>query len=152
MVPDVPFEYYFLDDDINLQYETEQRWAAIIQYTAIFALFIACLGFFALAALSMVHRTKEVGIRKVLGASMSSIFVLLSKEFIKWVLIANLIAWPIAYYAMNKWLHNFAYRVNISWWIFVSAGTLALVIALLTVSFQAIRAATANPVNALRYE
>jgi len=105
-----------------------------------------------LSLYSIKQRTKEIGIRKVLGASVTGIIVLLTKDFTKWVLSVNILAWPIAYYAMNKWLQNFAYRINISWRTFVLAGALALVIALLTVSYQAIRAATANPVEALRYE
>ena len=98
------------------------------------------------------QRTKEIGIRKVLGASVLELIALLSKEFTKWVLIANLIAWPIAYYFMDKWLQDFAYRIDISWWIFVLSGGIALVIALVTVSLQAIKTAIANPINALRYE
>ena len=116
------------------------------------AIFIACLGLFAFAAFTVEQRTKEIGIRKVLGASVSSVTALLSRDFVQLVLLANLIAWPIAWFAMNRWLQNFAYRIEISWWVFLLAGGLALVIALLTVSVQAIRAALANPVESLRYE
>jgi putative ABC transport system permease protein len=107
---------------------------------------------FGLAAFAAEQRTKEIGIRKVLGANVTGIVKMLSKEFIKWVLAANVIAWPVAYVAMNSWLQNFAYRINIGLWTFLLAGALALVIALMTVSFQAVKAAIANPVEALRYE
>ena len=152
LVPEYPFELRFLDEAIDRLYRTEQRVGNLVRYGAIIAVFVACLGLFGLAAFTAVQRTKEIGIRKVLGASVSSIIVMLSKEFTKWVLLANIIAWPIAWYAMNKWLQNFAYRIEIGWWTFILAGALALVIALLTVSYQAIRAATTNPVDSLRYE
>ena len=119
---------------------------------SILAILIACLGLLGLAAFVTEQRTKEIGIRKVLGASLPSLLFMLSKEFLKWVLIANIIAWPIAYYAMNNWLKDFAYRININLWIFALAGFIALIIALLTVSSHAIKAATANPVKSLRYE
>ena len=150
--PGRPFEYSFLDADFDRMYKTEAQLGKIFNHIAALAIFIACLGLFGLASFTSERRTKEIGIRKVLGASVSSIVQLLSKEFIKWVVIANLIAWPVAYYAMSKWLQNFAYRINIVWWAFVLAGVLALVISLLAVSYQAIKAATANPVDALRYE
>lgn len=150
--PEYPFEFSFLDKDINLLYESEQTLSKIISYFAFLAIFIACLGLFGLATFSTEQRTKEIGVRKVLGASVPGIIQLLSKEFTKWILVANLVAWPVAWYAMNKWLENFAYHIEISWWIFALAGSLALVIALLTVSWQAVRAATANPVESLRYE
>ena len=117
-----------------------------------FAIFIACLGLFGLATYTAEQRTKEIGIRKVLGASVSQVTQMLSKEFLKLVLIASVIAFPVAWWAMNKWLQSFAYRVNISWWIFAVAGLATLLIALLTVSFRAIKAAIANPVNSLRTE
>ena len=110
---------------------------------------ISCLGLFGLAAFDTERRTKEIGIRKVLGADMKSLIALLSKDFLKLVCIAIIVASPVAYYLMNRWLQDFAYRVNISWWIFIAAGTMALLIALLTVSFQAIKAAIANPVKSL---
>jgi putative ABC transport system permease protein len=116
------------------------------------SILIACLGFFALAAFLSETRIKEIGIRKVNGARVFEILTLLNKDFIKWVIIAFVIATPIAYYALNKWLENFAYKTNLSWWIFALAGVLALGIALLTVSWQSWRAATRNPVEALRYE
>jgi putative ABC transport system permease protein len=113
---------------------------------------LACLGLFGLATLSAANRTKEIGIRKVLGASVSGIVELLARDFVKLVLVANVIAWPIAYFALNRWLQNFAYRIDLSWWLFLLSGGLAVLIALLTVSTQAIRAALANPVDSLRYE
>ena len=116
------------------------------------AILISCLGLFGLAAFMAETRTKEIGVRKILGASVASIAATLAKDFSKWILLANFFAWPIAFYAMNKWLQNFAYRIDIGLWVFVLAGAMALLIALLTVSWQAIRAATANPVESLRYE
>jgi putative ABC transport system permease protein len=152
IVPDDPFEYRFLDEVIDNQYKTEQRTDKLATLVAVLSIFISCLGLFGLASFSSQQRTKEIGIRKVLGASIAGVLVMLTKDFTKWVLVANILAWPIAWYAVNKWLQNFAYRVEVSWWVFVLAGGLTLVIALLTVSWQAIRAATANPVEALRYE
>ena len=119
---------------------------------AILAIFIACLGLFGLTAFAAEQRTKEIGIRKVLGASDSKIFLLLSKEFVRWVLLANLIAWPISYFAMNKWLQNFAYRTHTGVVSFLLSGGTALLIAYLTVSYQSIKSARANPVDSLRYE
>jgi putative ABC transport system permease protein len=130
----------------------EQRLGKIFLIFSILTIFIACIGLLGLAAFATEQRTKEIGIRKVLGASVPNLVTLLSKDFSKWVLLANLIAWPAAYFAMNEWLQDFAYRVNIGWWVFALAGGLALLIALLTVSSQAIKAALANPVEALRYE
>jgi len=151
-VPDYPFEYQFLDEEINNLYKTEQLTGKIIMYITLLAIFISCLGLFGLASFTAEQRTKEIGIRKVLGASVSGILVLLSREFTKWVAIASLIAWPIAYFSMNKWLQNFAYRISIGWWTFMFAGALALVISIVTVSYQSIKAALANPVDSLRYE
>ena len=118
----------------------------------LFAILIACLGLFGLTSFTVEQKTKEVGIRKVLGASISGICLLLSREFIKWILLANIIAWPIAYYAMSRWLQGFAYRTNMEAWIFALSAGLALLIALLTVSFQSIKAAVADPIDSLRYE
>jgi len=146
------FDYAFLDESFDSQYRAEERLGTIFSYFTLFAIFIACLGLFGLASFTAEQRTKEIGVRKVLGASVYGIVILLSKEFAKWVFIANIIAWPVAYYAMNKWLQDFAYRTNMGVWIFILAGALALIIALLTVSYQAIRAALSNPVEALRYE
>jgi ABC-type antimicrobial peptide transport system permease subunit len=150
--PDYPFEYSFLNEDFENLYRAEKRLSTLFKNFTFLAIFISCLGLFGLAAFAAEQRTKEIGIRKVLGANVTGIVKMLSKEFIKWVLAANIIAWPVAYVAMNSWLQNFAYRIDVGIWIFFLAGALALVIALLTVSYQAVRAAVANPVEALRYE
>ncbi len=150
--PTVPFEYSFLDDEIKKQYETEITLSRIINLFTIMAILISCLGLFGLVAFSAEQRKKEIGVRKVLGASVPGLVQLLSKEFLKLVAIAILIATPIAWWAMNIWLQEFVYRVKISWWMFALAGFAALSIALVTVSFQAIKAAIANPVKSLRTE
>ncbi len=150
--PDTPFQYSILEEDIAALYQDEQRWGKIVGYSALLAILIACLGLFGSAALSIARRTKEIGIRKVVGASVAQLVSLLSREFLVLVVIANVIAWPIAWYAMNRWLENFAYRIDLGLGVFILAGALALVIALATVSYQAVKAATANPVDALRYE
>ncbi len=150
--PAMPFEYKFLDEGFEEQYLAERRLGKIFLIFSILTIFIACIGLLGLAAFATEQRTKEIGIRKVLGASVPNLVTLLSKDFSKWVLLANLIAWPVAYFVMNKWLQDFAYRIDIGWWVFALAGGLAFLIALLTVSTQAIKAALANPVEALRYE
>ncbi len=150
--PEYPFEYSFLDEEVDRMYRTEQRLGRSFFYFTVIAIFIASLGLFGLISYSAERRTKEIGIRKVLGAQISNITWLLSKEFLFLVCIANIIAWPVAYYFMNKWLQNFAYRINIGLGIFLASGMIALIIALLTVSYQSIKAATANPVDSLRYE
>ncbi len=146
------FKYNFFDQDWAHLYNAEQRTGKIASVFSILAIFIACLGLLGLAAFITEQRTKEIGIRKTLGASVPEIVFLLSKEFTKWVLIANIIAWPLAYYVMSNWLQNFAYRITIGPLIFVLSGLIALAIALLTVSSHAIRAARANPIKSLRYE
>jgi putative ABC transport system permease protein len=150
--PQAPFEYSFLDENIQKQYETENTLLRIINSFTLLAVFICCLGLFGLAAFTAEQRVKEIGIRKVLGASVNSITTLLCKDFLKLVLISVVIISPLAYYFMHKWLQDFAYRVNLSWWVFVVSGTIALLIAMVTVSFQAIRAAIANPAKSLRTE
>jgi putative ABC transport system permease protein len=150
--PGIPFDYFFLNDAINTRYQAEQRMGTLFQYFTVLAIFIACLGLYGLSAFAAERKIKEIGIRKVLGASVPNITLMLSKEFLKWVALANLVAWPIAWYVMNRWLQNFAYRISINWWIFTAAGMSAFIIALVTVGFKAIRAAAANPVDALRYE
>jgi len=150
--PAFPFEYSFLDEAFDRQYKFDKKLSQIFSYFTVLAILIACLGLFGLASFTAEQRTKEIGIRRALGASVSEIILLLSKEFTRWVLVANIIAWPIAYLAMNHWLQNFAYRINIGIGNFILAGVLALVIALLTVGYQAIKAARANPVDSLRYE
>jgi putative ABC transport system permease protein len=147
-----PFTYNFLDDLFSKTYSTEQKTGNILNIFSALIILVACLGLFGLVTYTAEQRTKEIGIRKVLGASVSQVTRMLSKEFIKLVLIASLIAFPAAWWAMHKWLQSFAYRINISWWIFAVAGFAALLIALITVSFQAIKAAIANPVKSLRTE
>ncbi|MBA2562035.1 MAG: FtsX-like permease family protein, partial [Chitinophagaceae bacterium] len=151
-LPEVPYEYTFLDENFSRLYQSEQRQATIFTVFAFIAIFIGCLGLFGLSAFAITQRIKEIGIRKVLGASVGSIVSLLSKDFIKLVIVAAVIAFPVAWYAMNKWLQDFAYRINISWWIFLLARIIAVCIALFTISFQAIKAAIANPVKSLRTE
>jgi putative ABC transport system permease protein len=147
-----PFNFYFLDDSIQSLYGSEQRLSKIIQTFALLAIFIGCLGLFGLAAFTAEQRTKEIGMRKVLGASVPGIMVYLSKEFIRWVFVANLLAWPIAFFIMDNWLHNFAYHVNINIWSFILSAVAALTIAFLTVSYQSFKAAVTNPVDTLKYE
>ena len=147
-----PFEYFFAEERYDQQYAQEQKLGNVFIASASVAVLIACLGLFGLAAFSARQRVKEIGIRKVLGAGIADITTLLSKDFIVLVIIAILIASPIAWWAMNKWLQAFAYRTDISWWVFVAAGVLAIVIALATISFQAIKAAVANPIKSLRTE
>ncbi len=147
-----PLNYSFLDDRVNKMYTAENKLERILNCFSLIAIFIGCLGLFGLITLTSERRTKEIGIRKVIGATVINIIFLLSKDLVKLVLIANIIAWPIAYYAMNKWLQNFAYRIDIGLGIFLISGVIALIIALLIVSYKAIKAATANPVDSLRYE
>jgi putative ABC transport system permease protein len=152
LIPNRPFSYFFLDEFFDRQYRAEERFGKLFLNFAILAIFISCLGLLGLASYSTIQRTKEIGIRKVLGASVSSIVNLLSKDFLKLVAISGLIAFPVAWFVMNKWLQDFAYRIGVSWWVFLVAGVLATLIALVTISFQAIRAAISNPVKSLRTE
>lgn len=150
--PQMPFEYSFLDQDYDNLYMNERQTRKLFSIFSFLAIFIACLGLFGLASFIADQKTKEIGIRKVLGASVVKIVKNLNKSFLKWVLIANLIAWPIAWFAMNRWLENFAYRIGLSWWMFILAAVLAVFIALLTVSFQTVKAALKNPIDSIRYE
>jgi putative ABC transport system permease protein len=150
--PAYPFNYSFFDDIFDRAYRLEQRLGSMFNVFSILAVVIACLGLFGLAAFTAEQRTKEIGVRKVLGASQKNIFVLLSKEFTKWVFIANFFAWPVAYLAMNRWLQNFAYRAPLVPWIFVLATALAAAVALGTVATQILKVASTNPVDVLRYE
>ncbi|HKB44384.1 MAG TPA: FtsX-like permease family protein, partial [Chitinophagaceae bacterium] len=152
MVPGIPFSYRFLNESFNEMYRAELRVGKIALIFSVLAIFIACLGLFGLATFIAEQRTKEIGIRKVLGASVQGIVQMLSKDFMKLVAISFVIATPLAWYFMHKWLQDFAYRIDISWWIFIVAGLTALLIALITVSFQAIKAAISNPVKSLRTE
>jgi putative ABC transport system permease protein len=152
MLPDKPFSYFFLDEFFDRQYRSEDRFGKLFLYFAGLAIFISCLGLTGLASYSTLQRTKEIGIRKVIGASASGIALLLSKDFLRLVAWAFLIAAPLSWFFSNQWLQGFAYRSTVYWWIFVLAGMTSLLIALLTVSFHAIRAALANPVKSLRAE
>jgi putative ABC transport system permease protein len=151
-VPSEPFQYSFLDAAVQQQYRSETIFSNIINSFTLMAILISCLGLFGLAAFSAEQRKKEIGVRKVLGASVAGLVQLLSKDFIKLIGISIIIATPIAWWAMNKWLQSFSYRVNISWWMFALAGVIAILIALITVSFQSVKAAIANPITNLRTE
>ncbi len=150
--PGLPFEYSFLDEDYNALYSSEQRVAVLSRYFAGIAIVISCLGLFGVAAFTAQKRQKEIGIRKVVGASVSNIAIMFSKDFLKLVLIALLFAFPVAWWAMHNWLQSFAYRVNVGAGIFLIAGIVTMLITLITISFQSIKAALANPVNSLRSE
>jgi putative ABC transport system permease protein len=152
LFPGHPFEYFFLDEDYNLQYRREERIGKLFAVFTFLGFFIACLGLFGLASFTSEQRTKEIGIRKVLGASVLKIAMLLTLDFTKWILVASLVAWPIAYWISRKWLEDFAYRIHFPFVAFLIATLVAFIIALLTVSYQALKAAVSNPVDVLRYE
>ncbi|MEE4197189.1 MAG: FtsX-like permease family protein [Bacteroidales bacterium] len=150
--PEFNFNYSFLDETINNLYRAEQRSNKLINYFTIFALFISCLGIFGLASFMAEQKTKEIGIRKVMGASVLTIIRLFTIEFIKLVIIANIIAWPMAWFAMNKWLDNFAYHTSLAWWMYGLGAVLSLTVVIVTISYQSYKAAIKNPANSLRYE
>lgn len=150
--PEYPFVFGFLDESLDNLYRTDRRIGSIFNVFTALAIFISCLGLFGLASFLIERRTKEIGIRKILGADVGKIVVLLSRDFLKWVAIANIIAWPVAFFAMNRWLQNFAYRTNIEVWTFALAAGFALGIALLTISYHSIRASLSNPADSLRHE
>ena len=152
MAPGALFQYKFADEEYDRKFSAEQKISKLATAFAILAIFISCLGLLGLASYSTMQRTKEIGVRKVMGASVSGIINLLSKEFLRLVILACFIAMPLAWYFMNTWLKDFAYRTGINWWVFVLAGMLSLIIAIVTISFQAIKAAMANPVKSLRTE
>ena len=152
VAPNQPFRFTFLDEDLQRQYEAEQRLGCIVTIASVFSILIACLGLFGLATLAVARRTKEIGVRKVLGASVPSIVNLLAKDFLKLVLVAIVIASPLAWWGMQRWLQAFAYKIDIHWWVFALAGLLAISVAFLTVSFQSVKAALMNPVKSLRSE
>jgi len=152
IVPNYPLDYFFLDASFEKMHIADKKLGEIFSVFSILAILVACMGLFGLAAYTAEQKTKEIGIRKVLGASTFNIYLLLSRDFLKWVAVANIFAWPVAYYAMHRWLQNFAFRASIKWEIFLLSAGMALVISLLTVSYQSIRAALANPVDSLRYE
>lgn len=147
-----PFTYAFMDELFEKTYDAEQKTARVLNIFAVLTIFVACLGLFGLATFASELRTKEIGIRKVLGASVGQVIGMLSRDFLKWVSLGAMIAFPVAWWAMSRWLENFAYRIEISWWMFAAAGVVSIAIALLTVSFQAIKAAVSSPVKALRTE
>jgi len=151
-VPDRPIQYSFLDETFAQLYKAETNFQKVFVALVILSIVIACLGLFGLAAFTAEQRTKEIGIRKVLGATVTGIASMLTKDFLKLVVISILIASPLAYWAMNKWLQDYVYRIQINWWVFAVAGALAVIIAVVTISFQAIKAAVANPVKSLRTE
>jgi putative ABC transport system permease protein len=152
VVADLPFKYSFLDESLDNFYKSERKWSNIIGWAGGISVFLACLGLFGLAALAAINRTKEIGIRKVLGASLPGIVALLSKDFLKLVVLALIVATPLAWYFMNKWLQDFAYRISIAWWVFVAAGSLAVFVAFVTIGLQAVKAGVANPVKSLKTE
>ena len=150
--PGERFAFGFLDNRINLLYEREKKMQILLLIFSSLSILVACLGIIGLAAFTAEVRTKEIGIRKALGASVGNITLLLSKEFVKWILLANIVAWPLAIYAMNKWLQNFAYKAGIGWFVFFAAAFTTLLIAAFSFIFQALKAAFANPADSLRYE
>ena len=150
--PEFPFDYSFLDESFNRLYLAEQRLGTLFGAFTVLAIIIACLGLLGLASFMAEKRTKEIGIRKVLGASILNITAILSKEFVILVSAANLIVWPVAWFVMKRWLQNYAYNTGLNPLLFIGASIVALIFALLTVSFQAVRAASADPVNSLRHE
>ena len=152
LVPDEPFTYSFINEDFESNYAADANTYRIVNSFTIISILISCLGLFGLVTFATQQRSKEIGVRKVNGAKVSEVMTLLSKDFVKWISIAFVIATPLAWYVMSKWLESFAYKTTLSWWIFALAGLLALGIALLTVSWQSWKAATRNPVEALRYE
>jgi ABC-type antimicrobial peptide transport system permease subunit len=150
--PSAPFDYQFVDVAFGRKFSDEERIGSLATFFASLAIFISCLGLFGLASFVAEQRTKEIGIRKVLGASVANLWRMLSKDFVKLIFISLLIAIPVAYYFMDQWLQNYEYRVDMSWWVFAASGAGLIIITLLTVSFQAIKAAVANPVRSLRSE
>ena len=150
--PNYAFEFHFMDEIVGQMYRSDSILAKVLGYFSLLAIFISCLGLFALAQFSSQQRTKEIGIRKVVGATVPSIISLLIKEFAKWVLVANIFAWPIAWFVINKWLQNFAYHINLTIWSFLLAGVLVFMVSIFTVGYQTIRAATAKSIDSMRYE
>lgn len=147
-----PFVYKFKDEENRAQYESEARWKNIVLFGAALTIFVSCIGLFGLSVLSAEKRTKEIGIRKVLGASVGHVVTILSRDFLKLVAIALLLAIPAAWIVASKWLENYPYRVSMSWWMFALAGVLVILVAVCTISFNALKAAIANPVSSLRSE
>ena len=152
LYPDQIFSHRFLDEDFQQLYLEEKKAGQVILYLAVLAILIACMGILGLSSYTTKQRTKEVGIRRVVGASITNITLHLTKDFLKLVLLANILAWPAAFIIMNSWLKNFAYRIDTAWWMFIASGILTLIVAILTIGHQAFKLAVSNPVEALRYE
>jgi putative ABC transport system permease protein len=152
LFPGIPYEYYFLDEDFNRLYRSEEKTGTLIGAFALIGVLVACFGLFGLASFMAEQRTKEIAIRKVHGARLQDALSLLAKDFIKWILISGIIAWPVAYFVVNRWLQNFFYRVNLGIEVYIFTGFIVLAIALLTISYQVIKTATTNPIDYLRYE
>jgi putative ABC transport system permease protein len=150
--PNKPFDYTFLDEDVAKQYESDRRWMSIMTFATVFAIIISCLGLFGLAGINAINRTKEIGIRKVMGAELSSIFFLLNKQYIWLSLIAYSLAIPFSWYSMNKWLSDFTFKIDMGWELFAVAILAGLIVAIATVSYHAIKAALINPAETLKYE
>ena len=150
--PGNPFAYFFLDESFQAQYRADQQLGRTVALFAFLTIFVACLGLFGLASFTTTQRTKEIGIRKVLGATLSNVLFLLSEDFLKLVLLANLLAWPLAYWGIRKWLEDYAFDFQVNAWLFIVPAVVVLLIALLTVGYQTWRASRQNPVKALRYE
>jgi len=150
--PDIPFEYFFLDDAYGKLYKTEDTASKIISAGMAIALFLAFMGLYAISHFATERRIKEIGVRKVNGARVAEILLLLNRDFIRWIVISIVLATPVTWYVLHKWLSNFAYKTELSWWVFALSGIGALTVAVFTVSFQSWKAATRNPVEALRYE
>jgi putative ABC transport system permease protein len=152
LFPQYPFEFTFLSDDFQKMYKKETTTSLIITYISLMALFVSCIGLFGLVLFTIDSRIKEIGLRKVAGSTTGRIVIMLNLEFIKWILVSFIIACPLIIYSMHKWLENFAYRINLSWWIFAFAGIITLIISLLTVSWHTWSTATKNPVDCLKHE
>ncbi len=150
--PESPFEYYFLDQEFDKLYKTEIRTSKAVSYLTLISIVISCMGIFGLSSYLAIQRTKEIGIRKVMGSSVGQIIYMLTSEVLRWVVVSFIIAAPLTYYFLSKWLENFSYKTNLSWWIFVLGAVTVTLIALLTVIFQSVRSALKNPTEALRYE
>jgi putative ABC transport system permease protein len=150
--PNSPFEYYFLDQEFDKLYKTEIRTSSAVSYLTLISIIIACMGIFGLSSYMAIQRTKEIGIRKVMGSSVGQVIFMLTADVVRWILLSFIIAAPMTYYFLNQWLENFSYKTKLSWWIFVGAAVAVMLIALLTVIFQSVRAALKNPTEVLRYE
>jgi len=150
--PDFPLVYNFLDDHYDNMYQNQRATISTLLYASILAIIISCLGLFGLASFNAEERTKEIGVRKVLGASMRQLILIFSKDFSKWILVASLISWPITYFAMEEWFHSYPFRIDFPFWLFLAVFALLLIISTITVAYQSLKVATKNPVVSLKYE